>query len=76
MEEERDRGAERAGSIVAPLDWHRFNQRAITGRDHWADPVPQSDFVYALCVLGVFVLCVLCVYLVVCVLCVVRRLSA
>lgn len=71
MEEERDRWAERAGSIVAPLDWHRFNQRAITGRDHWADPVPQSDFVYALCVLGV-----LCVYLGVCVLCVVRRLSA
>lgn len=71
MEKGKDRGAERAGSIVAPLDWHRFNQRAITGRDHWADPVPQSDFVYALCVL-----CVLCVYCVVCVLCVVRRLSA
>lgn len=66
MEKGRDRGVERAGSIVAPLDWHRFNQRAITGRDHWADPVPQSDFVYALCVLGVYV----------CVLCVVRRLSA
>lgn len=73
MEKGRDRGAERAGSIVAPLDWHRFNQRAITGQDHWADPVPQSDFVYALCVLGVYE-CVLGVY--VCVLCVVRRLSA
>lgn len=65
MEKGRDRGAERAGSIVAPLDWHRFNQRASTGRDHWADPVPQSDFVYALCVLGVYV-CVLCVCVVRC----------